>query len=154
MAQRHNIDMFEIFYENLEKQIAEFFEKIERPVSRNGEILPSLDIYETDEMICIEMELPGIKNPDIDISVIGKGLQIEAIKRNEETGKPVLNYICMERGFGKVKRLIEINSPCDTNRIKATLKDGLLTITIPKIEDRRGRAKKLSVEELNKEEDL
>lgn len=147
MAHRHTLDMFEIFYENLEKQIEEFFAIIEKPSEHEGGILPPVDIYECSNLIHIEIEVPGVKKNNISLTLEGGALQIEAVKQNEDKGETKKNHICMERSFGTIKRRIDLKWACDTNRVKAVLKNGLLTITIPKIEDRRGRVKKIEIEE-------
>lgn len=147
MAHRHTLDMFEIFYENLEKQLEEFFSIIERPAEHEGEIIPPVDIYECSNSIHIEVELPGIKKNDILLTLQGGTLYIEAVKKNEDKDAIQKNHICIERSFGTVRRNIDIKWACDTNKIKASIINGLLTITIPKIEDRRGKVKKIDIEE-------
>ncbi len=148
MAHRHTLDMFEIFYENLERQLEEFFSIIEKPAEGKGEIIPPVDIYECSNLIYIEVELPGVKKNDISLTLQGGTLQIEAPKQNEEKERVKRDHICIERNFGTIRRRVDIKWACDTNRIKASIKNGLLTITIPKIEDRRGKVKKIEIEEI------
>jgi HSP20 family protein len=147
MAHRHTLDMFEVFYENLEKQLEEFFSIIEKPSEHEGEIIPPVDIYECSNSIHIEVELPGVKKDDILLTLQGGALQIEVVKKDEDKDTIKKNYICIERSFGTIRRRIDIKWACDTNRIKATMVNGLLTITIPKIEDRRGKIKKIEIED-------
>lgn len=147
MAHRHTLDMFEIFYENLEKQLEEFFSIIEKPAEHEGEIIPPVDIYECSNQIYIEVELPGVRKDDISLTLERGKLQIVGVKKEEDKETVKKNHICIERSFGTIRRSIDIKWACDTNRIKATINNGLLTITIPKIEDRRGRVKKIEIEE-------
>lgn len=147
MAHRHTLDMFEIFYENLEKQLEEFFSMVEKPTERDGEVIPAVDIYECNNFIHIEIELPGVKRDNINLTIQGSRLILEATKPNEDRALERKNHLCIERRFGVLKRQIDIKWPCDTNRIKAVLKNGLLTIMIPKIEDRRGKVRKIEIEE-------
>jgi HSP20 family protein len=147
MVHRHSLDMFEIFYENLERQLEELFSIVERTGTVEGEIVPPCDIYECSNNIYIDLELPGIKKKDISITLQSGVLHIQAIKQDDDKEQIKRSHICIERNFGTVYRKIELKWPCDTNQIRATVKNGLLTITIPKIEDRRGKVKKIEVEE-------
>ncbi len=92
--------------------------------------------------------MPGVKKNDISLTLQGGTLQIEAPKQNEEKERVKRDHICIERNFGTIRRRVDIKWACDTNRIKASIKNGLLTITIPKIEDRRGKVKKIEIEEI------
>jgi len=106
-----------------------------------------VDIYECSNSIHIEVELPGVNKNDILLTLQGGVLQVEVVKQNEDKDAIKKNHICMERSFGRIRRRIDIKWACDTNKIKASIMNGLLTITIPKIEDRRGKVKRIEIEE-------
>lgn len=105
---------------------------------------PVVDILSTSNNIIIEIELPGVRLEEIDISILRNAVTIKALKYECFDEKKV-NFVCMERSFGKFFRVIDIPSPVDTNRINATFRDGLLTITLPIIGDKRGVPKKIEV---------
>ena|SRR3989338_1182326 len=106
---------------------------------------PVVDILSTLDSIIIEVELPGVRPEEIDVSILRNAVTIKAIKY-ECFDEKKINFVCMERSFGKFFRVIDIPSPVDTSRIKATFRDGLLTITLPRIEEKRGVPKKISIE--------
>jgi len=107
---------------------------------------PVVDILSTSDSIIIEVELPGVRPGEIDISILRNALTINALKY-ECFDEKKINFVCMERSFGKFFRVIDIPSPVDTTTIKAAFRDGLLTITLPRIiEEKRGIPKKISIE--------
>ncbi|MEK7829393.1 MAG: Hsp20/alpha crystallin family protein [Deltaproteobacteria bacterium] len=106
---------------------------------------PVVDILSTSDSIIIEIELPGVRPGEIDVSILRNEVTISALKY-ECFDEKKINFVCMERSFGKFFRVIDIPSPVDTTRIKAAFRDGLLTITLPRIEEKRGVPKKISIE--------
>ena len=134
-------------------EIDDMFRSFRQAVNREGEhpaseivnYTPQLDIYSKAESIVIEVELPGVKLKDIDLSftkgtLIVKGHKYESL--DEDTG----NYICMERGYGKFYRSIEMPYPVNSRNIKAFYSNGILSIEAEKIEDKRGLPKKIEIE--------
>jgi len=69
-----------------------------------------------------------------------QGLKYECFEEDK------VNFVCMERSFGRLFRVIDIPCPVDASRIKAVYLNGLLTITMSKIEEKRGTPKKITVE--------
>ena len=107
---------------------------------------PVVDILSTSDSIIIEIELPGIRPGEIDVSILRDALTINALKY-ECFDEKKINFVCMERSFGKFFRVIDIPSPVDTTTIKAAFRDGLLTITLPRIiKEKRGIPKKIIIE--------
>lgn len=107
--------------------------------------IPSVDMYSTPEELVIEVEMPGVRKDDIEVLFHKNCLTLKALKFDcfEEQR---INYVCMERVFGRIFRSIEIPFPVDTARINATYKSGILTIRIPKVEDKRSGTRKIDVE--------
>ena len=97
--------------------------------------LPLLDLYETDDSLILEMDLPGINPEDVLIKVYKDLLIIEGIKRKtpEEKG---FRYLCMERRFESFRRMVKIPIPVNSAGGKATYTDGVVIVTFPKINDR------------------
>jgi HSP20 family protein len=106
---------------------------------------PVVDILSTSNNIIIEVELPGVRLEEIYISILRNAVTIKALKY-ECFDEKKLHFICLERSFGRFLRVIDIPSPVDTGSIKATFRDGLLTITLPIIGEKRGAPKKIEVE--------
>lgn len=107
--------------------------------------IPYVDIYSNKDELIIEVEIPGVRMEDIDLSVFKGALNIKAIKYDcfEEEN---VNYICMERSFGRLFRSIEIPITVNTSKISAKYNDGILRIVIPRVSDKRGQPIKIKVE--------
>ncbi len=104
-----------------------------------------VDVYETETELVIQSAIAGVKNNDIDISIeddilILKGDRTNPVEETEEK-----NYFCEECYFGPFHREIIIPREIDTSRIDANIKNGMLTIRMPKIE--RAKNKKIGLEE-------
>jgi HSP20 family protein len=97
--------------------------------------LPLLDLYETDDSLILEMDLPGIDPEDVLIKVYEDLLIIEGIKREtpEEKG---FRYLCMERRFEGFRRMVKIPVAVNSIEGKASYSDGVIIVTFPKIKDR------------------
>lgn len=107
--------------------------------------IPNVDMYSTPKELKLEVEMPGVKKSDISVSLHKSIITIKAVKF-ECIEEDKINYVCMERSFGKIFRSIELPFPVDTGRIKAVYKDGILSITLPRVEEKRAQAKKIDIE--------
>jgi HSP20 family protein len=86
----------------------------------------------------VKFELPGVDIKDVGMSVEGNRLIIRGEKRRAETPAKGGRFHCMERGYGKFKRVVHISSPVNTREADAVLSEGVLEITFPKVPNRRG----------------
>jgi len=89
-----------------------------------------IDIAETDKEYYVEAELPGIKKDEINLSVEDDNLCI-SVNRSEEVDRDDKNYIHRERRASSMSRRIHL-ADAKLDEIKASLKEGILTVTIPK----------------------
>ena len=92
---------------------------------------PPVDIFETDEGIVLKVELPGIDKDDVSVEIKDNAL----ILKGERLVDPQIkdeNYYRKERAFGKFHRSFSLQQPIKPDLIKATFKDGVLTIKIPR----------------------
>jgi len=92
---------------------------------------PNVDISETDKEIKLEAELPGLDEKDIEISISEDVLTIKGEKRQENERKDS-NYYFAERSYGMFTRQFALPNAVDENKIEATFKKGVLTVTMPK----------------------
>ena len=106
---------------------------------------PVVDMFSTSDSIVIEVELPGVRKEEIEINFMRNLLTIMALKYECFSARRI-NFVCMERSFGRFCKVIELNQPVDSAGIKAVYRDGILTITLPNVEDRRGVSKKIPIE--------
>ncbi len=97
--------------------------------------LPLVDVYETDDSLVLEMDLPGVDPNDVLIKVYEDVIIVEGIKRERHREKR-FKYICMERSFESFRRMIKIPVPVDSAAGKASYRDGVVTLAFPKVKDR------------------
>ena len=109
-----------------------------------GECAPPVDVYETDDTLEITVDLPGVDAAAI--RVIGKGDSVLiAGEKAARRARRESSFHLVERGYGRFARVVRLGRPCDTSKARATLVDGELRVSIPKIADRRGRAIKITL---------
>jgi HSP20 family protein len=98
-----------------------------------GAWIPLLDLEETKDDFIIRAEIPGMKKEDVKISLTGDKLRIsgERSREKEEKGK---TYHRMERAYGRFERVLTLPAEIDASKVKASYKEGLLEVTLPKTE--------------------
>jgi HSP20 family protein len=105
-------------------------------------VLP-LDIYQTDEDVVVKAALPGVKSEDIHISIKDDSLNIRGEMKDEHfQDEP--KYYLRERRFGSFSRSLTLPTSVDADSAKADFEDGILILTLPKIEE--VKAKKITVQ--------
>lgn len=107
--------------------------------------VPPLDMFATPSELVLEIELPGVRKEDIDITLYKNTLTIRAVKF-ECFEEDKINYVCMERSFGRMFRAVELPDPVDTSKIKASYADGMLMVVMPRVEDKRNSRQKVAIE--------
>ena len=107
--------------------------------------MPYIDMYSTSKELIIEVEMPGVRREDIEVVAFRDTINIKAFKYECFEDRNI-NYVCMERSFGRIFRVIELPIPVNTNHIKAVYTKGILKITLPRVEEKRGRPKRVTVE--------
>src|SRR5262245_41573176 len=73
-----------------------------------GAWLPSADVYETEKALVVKFELPGVEGDDVTMVVDGNRLIVRGEKRRGDAAARAGKYHCMERGYGKFKRVVHI----------------------------------------------
>lgn len=108
--------------------------------------VPPVDIFEEKDAIRIMAEVPGVRPKDVKISLEGNVLTVHGQKQQtaEERTERVHRY---ERTYGIFERTFSLPSSVDANGIKASYEHGVLTITLPKIEQARPREIQVEVTE-------
>jgi len=106
--------------------------------------MPPVDVRETDSMVIVEAELPGLDPKDVEIKVEGDVLVLQGERRNEKEEK-TKGYHRVERSFGMFQRQIELPYGTDPNKIEATYKNGVLTIEIAKKEEAKPKTIQVKV---------
>jgi len=93
---------------------------------------PDFEIQEMQDRYVFKGDLPGLEESDIDISVSGNRLTIGG-KREAEQKDENANYYCYERSYGSFSRSFTLPQGADVEHIRADLKNGVLTVDVPKV---------------------
>ena len=109
----------------------------ENPLA-SGAWAPPVDLCETEKMIFLRVELPGVNVEQIKIGLTTTKLRIWGEKKKRPARRRIISHLCSERSYGKFNRVVRLRWTICVRTATAELKDGMLYIYLPKIEDRRG----------------
>jgi len=96
--------------------------------------LPALDVQEDKDNYTVRIELPGMKREDIEVSLEDGALTISG-ERKTETPVEGTEVHRQERFYGKFSRVLTLPTAVAADKVKATYKDGILTVTLAKAEE-------------------
>jgi HSP20 family protein len=99
--------------------------------------LPAVNMWDKNDALMLELELPGVKNDQIDISIVGLDLTIKV--QRPDVAEEGVAYHRRERPVGDFARVLRL--PCEVNadKVAAELQNGILTLTLPKAEAAKPR---------------
>ncbi len=134
------------FLRDMNKMIDNFFTDFGmRPVSGTARpFSPSVDVVDTGKELAITAELPGMSEDDIDVSLGKNNLTIKGEKKAEREDKGT-GYHLVERSYGSFTRSIALPVEVNVDKVKATFKNGILSITLPKAEEVLKGTKKIPI---------
>ena len=151
---RNEIDrLFERFTEGwpqmspwFERFWADPFSEIGRrlPFSRL-ELTPRADVTETDAGYEIAIELPGMTEKDIELSLSDDVLTMKGEKKEEREEKKK-DYHVTERSYGSFQRTFRVPSGVDTKKVSANFSKGVLTVALPKTKEAKAKKRAIKVE--------
>lgn len=107
--------------------------------------LPAVDVHETKDEFVLTLDMPGVTEKDINLSINGELLTIKGERRFEREGGEGNTYHRLERLYGKFERSVQLPTMVQTDKVKATYRDGVLTVTLPKAEEVKPREIKIDL---------
>ena len=124
-------------------------EATEMAAGEAGAWLPPVDLCESGECVTVRVEVPGVRAEHLEVSLTNEELRVRGRKRK---GAPrgVTRHLCSERSFGQFARAIPLRWPVNREAADAALKDGVLTVRLPKLKERRGAEHRIEVKEVEK----
>jgi HSP20 family protein len=122
-----------------------FGEEFPSPELPRAEWTPRLDMSETKDDIVVKADIPGLEPKDLDVSLMGDTLTIKGEKKEEKEEKDEHRHV-VERRYGAFSRMVRLPAPVAADKIKASFKNGVLTITLPKTEEAKQKAIPIAVE--------
>ncbi|HOQ82523.1 MAG TPA: Hsp20/alpha crystallin family protein [bacterium] len=120
-------------------------ERISPSLYGEGMWMPAVDIKDTGENLVVKAEVPGFDKKDINISLTGDTITISG-KMQEGKEEKKAQYLYRERVSGSFTRSFTLPVPVDREKVKATCKDGVLEIILPKAEEAKTKEIKVNVE--------
>jgi HSP20 family protein len=125
-------------WSNLRDDLNSFFElPVWSGFARAGQLFsgwsPALDLYQSNDNVIAVVELPGMRKEDIEISLHDGTLTISGERKHESTNGDKAERT--ERYVGTFRRSIALPTRVDANKVSATYRDGILTVTLPKAEE-------------------
>ncbi|MCC6125911.1 MAG: Hsp20/alpha crystallin family protein [Pirellulales bacterium] len=100
------------------------------PAAGRGQ--PAVNLWDQNDALMLEMEIPGVKSEQIDISVAGLDLTVKV--QRPDIAEEGLTYHRRERPVGDFTRVLRLPCEVDSNKVAAELLNGVLTLTLPKAE--------------------
>ena len=127
----------------LQQEIDRLFEGFSRGFSGfpGRELMPSMDLSETDKEIEITAELPGLEEKDVGIELANGVLAIKGEKRVETEDK---DRLFSERYYGRFERRIPVDD-IEADKVNASFKSGVLTVTLPKSAKAQEKVKRIAI---------
>jgi HSP20 family protein len=92
---------------------------------------PTFDVEEVKDAFVLKADLPGLSESDVDVTVVGNSLTISG-KREAEQEREGQRYYAIERGYGAFSRTFSLPDGANLDELSANLKNGVLTLHIPK----------------------
>jgi HSP20 family protein len=115
-----------------------------RPPSMDLRV-PAIDLYEEKDQVVAKAELPGMEKNDIEVNIADHQLTIKGEKKKEEETKNK-NYYRSERSYGSFCRSIELPADVDIDKAKASFKNGVLEIHLPKTEEAKKKPTQVKID--------
>jgi HSP20 family protein len=157
-ARRTDLDPFQAFRNEMDRLFDQFWRGFGSPTSRRGLeaepfwraeggfglSVPAVDVAEDDKAYHITAELPGLSDKDIEVNLSGDVLTISGEKRDEREEKEK-SYHFSERRYGSFRRSFALPQGVDRDKVEATFKNGVLSLTLPKTPDAMQQQKKIEV---------
>lgn len=134
----------------LRSEIDRLFDDFGRPARSlfnfgNRFPVPAIDMVEEEKDYKLTVELPGLSEKDIEVSVADGMLRLAGEKKEEEKRKDD-GYLMCERRFGAFERQVPLPRDVNSGKINARFKDGVLTVTMDKDENSAARTRKIAIQ--------
>ena len=125
----------------MQREVDRMFDRFQGGIQDNHKVsawVPALDVIERNEDYRVKVELPGVDKKDVKITIQNNVLTIHGEKKREQDKKEG-NYHRVERSFGSFERSFTLPPSVVTDRIEASYDNGVLAITLPKVEEAKPR---------------
>ena len=144
------LSSFEEFERRFEDFIRRPFSLMEAPWGMRwavlaGEVSPAMDIYEEGGDVVVKAEIPGMTKEEIHVDINEKTVTVSGEKKKEEKVERK-DYVHLERTYGSFARTFALPAEVRTEKARATFKDGVLELRVPKTAEAASRSRKVTIE--------
>jgi HSP20 family protein len=134
---------------DLAEDVREIFEELATTLrteqrAYSGECHPAVDVFETDAAVEIVMDVSGISAEAVRV-VFRSGVVLIAGEKAPPVAREPQTFHLVEREFGRFARAVRVTGAFDVQAGQATMRDGELTVVLPKRSDRRGRSHRIDI---------
>ncbi|HZU30498.1 MAG TPA: Hsp20/alpha crystallin family protein [Candidatus Angelobacter sp.] len=130
------------------RELANFFENFNEPTGKDqltaGNFVPPVDIYSDEQNLVLKLEVPGVNEEDLNVSVENNTLTIQGERKFEKEEKEE-NFHRIERRYGSFLRTFKLPNTVDTEKVEASYDKGILKITLGKKAEAKPRQIKVGV---------
>ncbi|MBD2355090.1 Hsp20/alpha crystallin family protein [Tolypothrix sp. FACHB-123] len=131
--------------ETLRRQMDRMFDEL---AGVNSQITqawtPAIELQDTNDSIILRAEIPGIEGKDLDVHVTREAVAIAGETR-QETKNQEGRFFRSEFRYGKFQRIVNLPVPIQNDRVQAEFKNGILTLTLPKVEEVKKKVVKINL---------
>jgi HSP20 family protein len=106
--------------------------------------LPAVDMIETKDALVLSVEVPGLREKDVAVSITGDLLSIKGERRWEDESKDQ-KFLHVERAYGQFERFVQLPMAVQADKVTAAFRNGVLQVTLPKAEELKPREVKIDV---------
>lgn len=107
--------------------------------------VPAVDVFEEKDEVVVKAELPGLSKDDVQVQITGSVLTLKGEKKKKEEVKEEDYYFC-ERSRGSFSRSLELPHEVKADQVKASFKDGVLEVRLPKTEEAKRKSVSVKID--------
>ncbi len=107
---------------------------------------PLVDVVETDSEVAVFLEVPGVSAEQLQVEVSGNVVVVRGERSADGFTGKVGRFLCVETGRGRFRREVQLLHPVNSHRGRAVLRDGVLQVTFPRIQDLRQQPRTVSIQ--------
>jgi HSP20 family protein len=138
----------------LRDQIGRLFATLQEAAEADDEMAagawaPPIDVCETERVVTIRVELPGINADQIKLALTSTKLRIWGVKKKRVARQRIVSHLCSERSYGNFTRVVHLRWTISIKEARAELANGVLIIHLPKTQDRRGTEFRIPIKEIS-----
>ena len=119
--------------DRMQKDMDRLFGSMATGRQRRAPSFPPMNVWASEDSAKITAELPGVSKDDLEINVTGDTLTVSGVRKADELPESA-RYHRQERRYGQFERSIQLPYTVNVNKVKASFKNGMLTVELPRVE--------------------